>query len=215
MVVLTNALERILKGMQKNDPQIASLLQPGLKFWEIEEKLRVLPFRLPQDFYGFYQWKNGFISTSKKRFSSFGGHDFFDLNWLIKNYFFTIEDEKKNADFSKRFPAEHPRTPQWFSLLGHDKQDYFIIGEQEQKQTSPVFCFDYGNWDDFRPKLKYSCLTSMMLTIAECYETGAYYDYKVEGRDTTCFGMNYPAAESIRKKYNPDCEYDALIEELI
>jgi hypothetical protein len=145
--------------------------------------------------------------------SRLGGHDFHNLDFEIKNYFYTIEYQKKHADSFKRFPAEHTRTPQWFSLLGHDKQDYFIIGEQEQKQTSPVFCFDYGDWDDFRPKLKYSSLTSMMLTIAECYETGAYYCYKVEGQDFTAFGMNYPAAESIRKKYNPDCEYDAPIEE--
>lgn len=53
----------------------------------------------------------------------------------------------------------------------------------------------------------------MMLTIAECYETGVYYN--VEGKYGKLFGMNYPASESIRKKYNPDCEYDAPIEELL
>jgi len=203
-------LERILKGMQKYDVQIASVLQPGLSFGVIEEKVKVLPFRLPQEFYEIYQWRNGFKPGTSKVFSSWGGHDFFDLDRLIKDYFYKIEYDKKNADFSKSFPAEHPRASQWFSLFGHDKQDYFIIGEQEKKQESPVFCFDYGDWDDFRPKLKYSSLTSMMLTIAECYETGVYYN--VEGKYGKVFGMNYQAAESIRKKYNPDCEYDAPIE---
>lgn len=99
MVVLTNAMERILKGMQKYDAQIASLLQPGLSFWEIEEKVRVLPFRLPQEIYELYQWRNGFIPVKSEVFASFWGHDFFSLDWLIKKYFDTIEDLKKYSDF--------------------------------------------------------------------------------------------------------------------
>lgn len=213
MVVLTNALERILKGMQKYDARIAYLLQPGLNYLEIEEKVRVIPFRLPQEFYELYQWRNGFIPGTKEAFSSLGGHDFFSLDWLIKEYFHRLEDLNKHANFYEKFSHEYIRTPQWFSFLGHDKQDYFIIGEQEQKQESPVYCFDYGDIYDFRPKLKYSSLTSMMLTIAECYETGVYYN--VEVKYGKLFGMNYPASESIRKKYNPDCEYDAPIEELL
>ena len=47
--------------------------------------------------------------------------------------------------------------------------------------------------------MAYSSLTNMMLTIAECYETGAYYlseDGFVE--------ENKAKAAKILKKYNPD-----------
>lgn len=212
MKELTNALERILYWMQKHDPYRISILEPGLTLLEIEEKVRILPFRLPQEFYELYQWRNGIIPGTRGWSQGFGGRDFSSLDSLIKQYFDSIDYSIKCAVLDKNSSSVSIRNPQWFSLLGYDKQDYFIIGEQEQKQASPVFCFDYGDWNDFRPKLKYSSLTSMMLTIAECYETGAYYHYLVEGRDLTTFGINYPAAESIRQKYNPDCEYDAPIE---
>ncbi|MCC3415948.1 MULTISPECIES: SMI1/KNR4 family protein [unclassified Microcoleus] len=214
MEELTNALERILKWMQKHDPQIATIWQAELSLSEIEEKVRLLPFRLPQEVYELYQWRNGFIQRAQGWSQGWGGHDSYNLDFLIKNYFDSINYSEECVAFANNSSSESLRNPQWFSLFGHDKQDYFIIGEQK-KQVSPVFCFDYGDWDDFRPKLKYSSLTSMMPTIAECYETGAYYHYKVEGREITSFGMNYPVAESIRKKYNPDCEYDAPVEELL
>ncbi|MFB8796566.1 MAG: SMI1/KNR4 family protein [Microcoleus sp.] len=215
MEQLTNALKRILKWIKTNDSHRASIWQTGLSLSEIEERVKVLPFCLPQEVYELYKWRNGFIPGTRGWMQGFGGHDFYNLDFVIKNYFNQIEYCKTCAVLDNNPSSEPLRNPQWFSLLGHDKRDYFVIGEQEQKQESPVFCFDYGDWDDFRPKLKYSSLTSMMLTIAECYETGAYYHYKVEGREITSFGMNYPAAESIRKKYNPDCEYDAPIEELL
>ncbi|MEG3975079.1 hypothetical protein QT970_10715 [Microcoleus sp. herbarium8] len=95
MVVLTNALERILKGMQKYDAPIASLLQPGLSFWEIEEKVRVLPFRLPQEVYELYQWRNGLIQGARGWSQGWGGHDFYNLDFLIKNYFDSITYSEK------------------------------------------------------------------------------------------------------------------------
>lgn len=201
---LTNALERIFDWMQKHDPYISSIWQPGLSLSEIEDKVKVLPFRLPQEVYELYQWRNGFMLGKKGWVMALGGHDFYNLDFQVKQYFDTKEYCEKCMALDNS--SEPFRDSQWFSLLGHDKQDYFVIGEQEQKQASPIYCFDYGDIYDFRAKLKYNSLTSMMLTIAECYETGAYYHYMTEGSNITTFGMDYQAAESIRKKYNPDSE---------
>lgn len=209
---LTNALKRIFDWLKKYDSYRYSIWQPGLSFSEIEEKVKVLPFRLPQEVYELYQWRNGFTSGKRGWMNALGGHDFHDLDFLVKNYFDFMNSSLEYA-LNKNNDDVSIRNPQWFSLLGHDKQDYFVVGEREQKQASPIYCFDYGDIYDFRPKLKYSSLTSMMLTIAECYETGVYYHYRVEEIDQISFRMNYQAAESIRKKYNPHCEFDASIEE--
>lgn len=207
---LTKSLERILNGLKKYDSY--RYYQPGLSLSEIDEKVKVLPFRLPQEVYELYQWRNGFTPGKRGSMNALGGHDFHNLDFLVNHYFDFMNSSLEYA-LNKNSDSVPIRNPQWFSLLGHDQLDFFVIGELEQKQASPIYCFDYGDIYDFRPKLKYSSLTSMMLTIAECYETGAYYHYRVEELEQISFGMNYQLAESIRQKYNPDCEFDTPIEE--
>ncbi|MCU0536836.1 MAG: SMI1/KNR4 family protein [Hydrococcus sp. Prado102] len=59
MSTLTDALERIFNWLRANHQEAASSLQPGLSYEEIEAKLAHLPFRLPQEVYELYQWRNG------------------------------------------------------------------------------------------------------------------------------------------------------------
>ena len=59
MSALTETLERILKELQKNRPAVASTLQPGLTYKEIQETTTNLPFCLPSEVYKLYQWRNG------------------------------------------------------------------------------------------------------------------------------------------------------------
>ena len=59
MSALTEALERILKELQKNRPAVASTLQSGLTYKEIQETITNLPFCLPNEVYELYQWRNG------------------------------------------------------------------------------------------------------------------------------------------------------------
>ena len=55
MSALTEALERILKELQKNRPAVASTLQSGLTYKEIQETITNLPFCLPNEVYELYQ----------------------------------------------------------------------------------------------------------------------------------------------------------------
>ena len=63
MSELTNALDRILNWFQNNKPSTIDSLQPGLTVEEIEEKVKDLPFRLTQEVYELYQWRNGMIDN--------------------------------------------------------------------------------------------------------------------------------------------------------
>ena len=70
---------------------------------------------------------------------------------------------------------------------------YLVEGDIEGKINPTIF---YS--DEYIIFKEFNNLTNMMLTIAECYETGAFYfdDY---GYLTN----SYYKQESIRQKYNP------------
>lgn len=56
---LISVLERITSWFQANKPNIIQALQPGLSREQIEAQVQVLPFRLPEEVYQLYQWRNG------------------------------------------------------------------------------------------------------------------------------------------------------------
>ena len=79
MSELTNALDRILNWFENNKPSTIESLQPGLTIEEIEEKAKDLPFRLTQEVYELYQWKNGMIDDGSCFFECYR---FLPFGWL-------------------------------------------------------------------------------------------------------------------------------------
>lgn len=61
MTVIKENLKRIWDSLVTKAPEITSLLQPGLKLEEIDEITKNLPFKLPEEVYEIYQWRNGLL----------------------------------------------------------------------------------------------------------------------------------------------------------
>ena len=59
MVALTDALERIMNWLRENQTDYANSFAPGLKYDEIFSYEEELGFKLPEEIYELYQWKNG------------------------------------------------------------------------------------------------------------------------------------------------------------
>ena len=59
MSVLTVALERIMNWLRQHQPSYAASFLPGLKLDEIQELEKELGFKLPEEIYQLYQWRNG------------------------------------------------------------------------------------------------------------------------------------------------------------
>lgn len=175
MSLLTETLERIFKHLQQNRPEVASLLKPGLKFEEIQSKIRNLPFRLPEEVYELYQWRNGIDSTNISRInlhldSSFIPHfDFIPLEQAI-------EDSKEIEEFRHEYTSLEDKNchKPWFPIFGSDDLEYFLVfGDSDNNKYSSIMQCHLGGGS--LPKLKYPNLTTFMLIVAECYETNAYY----------------------------------------
>ncbi|MGL5836700.1 MAG: HEAT repeat domain-containing protein [Waterburya sp.] len=194
MSAITNALERILEWLKQN--QNDKELQSGLSIREIDEKIAELPLKLPKEVYELYQWRNGTAIDVE----FFPGYWFFPLELAIDIYCKNMNIEKKlQESYEKNDDLElstHVETwnQYWFPLFELSGQFYFINCSDVLQDTGTVWNF----FPEFvYPELSYETLGAMMLTIAECYETGAYYL-----DDECCLEENETKVARIKRKYN-------------
>ncbi|MEO0843293.1 MAG: SMI1/KNR4 family protein [Cyanobacteria bacterium J06643_5] len=178
---LTNALNRIFNWLEKHPSEkyaSVDVLQPGLSYEEIERRVADLPFKLPEEVYQLYQWRNGTYEGEEDFSRFFNGYAFLSLESAIEEY------EELNWKLH------------WLPIFYLDSRDYLIVSCQSEN-IAPILRIYLGGGED--EELLFSSLINMMLTTAECYETDAFY-FDDEGYLTG----SYSKQESIRKKYNSD-----------
>jgi len=211
MADLTNALERLTCYFHNYFEQGEIILNSGITISQIEEITKCLPFHLPQEIYELYSGRNG---DSFAGYKAFGGLYFLSLEEAVENYCNTLNEAKKQAIASGRDSSETWWNKFWFPIFNIEEGCYFIIGSEDPKKYSPVFSYNYKDWDDIIPKYKYTNLANMIKTIVECYQTGAYQF--IEGEYGQYIEKDYEKEESIRLKYNPDARgtyYDVILGE--
>lgn len=64
MTAIKNNLKRIWDCIEQKAPEIEDLFQPGLKSEEIDEITKDLPFKLPEEVYELYKWRNGLLNNT-------------------------------------------------------------------------------------------------------------------------------------------------------
>lgn len=203
MSILTEALEKILSWLQQNKRTIASALQPGLTYTQIQDGIESLPFDLPEEVYELYQWRNGTRNDKVLSATFFPAFTFNSLEQSLSNY-------KELLDFTKmlgkgaEIEPDAVWNPKWFPIFSFEGQGHYyaVIGSESRTKTSPILDFSI---EDIGAHTKYTSLTNMMLTIVECYETKAYYLGELD------LAKNEDEAEYIRLKYNPEAEFYGII----
>lgn len=146
MSPLTEALEYISTWLQQHQPERSASLRPGLKYEEIKEKIKNLPFRLPTEVYELYQWRNG-SKSSFILFPEISSYDYVQ--------FFSLEEAIDNClDWNAGL----------FPLFIIEDVGIFIVVDKKEKETSPVFSNDELS---LPKKPNYETLTSMMIKLAE------------------------------------------------
>ncbi|MEO0685067.1 MAG: hypothetical protein AAFY76_08495, partial [Cyanobacteria bacterium J06649_11] len=175
-------LNKILNWFESNKPSTIESLQPGLTIEEIDEKVKDLPFRLTQEVYELYQWRNGMID---------------DGSCFFRYYrFIPLEETLEESNlFEEAWGLSLPFG--WFPLFEFEGDFFAVIGAEENTENSPIL----NTYED--TYIAYKNLTNMMLYIAECYETGAYYI-----GESGDLEEDRIAAKNILLKYNS--EYHSL-----
>jgi len=90
-------------------------------------------------------------------------------------------------------------------FFGHGKELYYIIGYKEEFGRKPKeFSEIWYVIENSEPTICAKNLTSLLLTIIECYQTGAYYTIIDEKTGTTYLKQDTSKLENIFRKFNPD-----------
>ena len=198
---LTTGLNRILKWIEKHEPRYVEYLQPGLSMVEIEEIVKELTFQLPPEVYELYQWRNGARQGDLSQ----------DTAWLFQNWTFRslqevvaqhqkYLEEKCIAVISWNNHRSYLNNFQKLNIFYSNNMfsDFGCIWINTSSKFNPVI-FESCKEGALTINAKYSSLTSMILTIAECYETSACQNISPESLFIACD----PFLESkIWRKYN-------------
>ena len=185
MSILKTSLEKIVNWLRVNYPDAASALRPGLTDQEIAALTQDIPFKLPLEVCELFQCCNGEsvrLDPTLVLYSLKSAlEQSLDSNWMKGD---------KWADSDYALPIFH----------GNGKDFYYVLCDQEQKTTSPVWCVFAGEG----PRMYAASLTSLILTILESYETGAYYVYFYEESGDFDLEEDLERTEKIFQKYNPE-----------
>lgn len=174
---LSQALERIWNWFQVNALAMLTFLQPGLTRGQIDAQVQDLPFQLPEEVYQLYQWHNG--SSAEQYIEFLPQYRLLSLEDAIAQYQMTVEIWVDSSE-TEKCDDGWSWVERWFPLFAVDGNFYMIEGPSQPKTTAPIIHFSkYGD-----NHLICNSLTEIMLVIAECLETGAYFFPQSESGDT-------------------------------
>ena len=182
---LTDALNRILRWTEQHKPKYVEYLYPGLSKDEIDGLVQDLPIQFSPELYELYQWRNGVLDVAQE-----GDDEWKDTAWLFHSWTFRPLQEVVAGLRQKSLGNQTHQTVKitdislinpyfkrfyylsiFYHILWHD--DGFVLINNTLNFCPVIFeRFEEGELTVLE---KYTSLTSMMLTIAECYETGVYF----------------------------------------
>lgn len=196
MSALTGALNRIMAWLQENSPVCASAFNPGLSLETVKTYSSNLPFQLPDEVYELYQWRNGIDD----RWGIFVYHQLLDLDAAL--YYSQGINEWIECLRSEDGESAYPSN--LFAVFEFHGEFFALESNSKLSNSCPIF--QIGCEGDLT--LAFTSLTNMMLSLAECYETGVYAvtsDGWVEVKNEIKFG-------AIRRKYNPGAVHSLYAE---
>jgi hypothetical protein len=191
--ILTESLDRILKSLELKDPEIASRLQPGLTRKEIDDITKDLPFKLPEELYELYQWRNGLSDDVGFGFATWNGiiGGFSSLKKVISD-FHNLKISGCPSNFLRIFLFSHQLGGDYY-VVSIDKREYPIFHFNDEDES---FNIQYLTGRKF-----FSSLTTLIYAIAECFEQDAIYSY-TNSKGRTSLEYDKDKVKAIIGKYN-------------
>lgn len=195
---ITSALNRIYRWLEVNKSEFADAFQNGLSYQEIQSKFIEINLLPTEEICELYQWKNGVNENTFINTAVFASGDFLPLSIALERY---QDIKNSNMICDDLFILEWVSSIQNKSLFPFydiDGYRYTVILNLEKTVDSPVVRISC----DGEFSLAYQNLTAMFLTIAECYEDGAYY---IGDDEEHCdiIVENPKKVSKILKKHNP------------
>jgi cell wall assembly regulator SMI1 len=189
--VLRDALDRILKWHEQHKTPVASVLRKGLTKEEIHKATEWLGFSLPDEVVTLYEWRNGMKAGTDAPFIWY--HDFMSLE--------AIRDEYRKLTVTWPF---YDWSNNWLPLFQFEGEYYFVACTKEPSPALPV---RFHMSEETEHPAVYTSLTSMMLTAAECFESGAVTLANKDG----ALKEDIRKIAEIHRKHNPGLPFNYAV----
>jgi hypothetical protein len=182
MSKLLEEIAYIFEWMEYSVPELSERYNPGLSRQQIDSIVKDLPFKLSEEIYELYQWRNGEASSYYYNRDIIGDFLFPD-HYIPGNLsipFWSLETAVANYhDLWKMEESVRKNPPhdnckiwdrQWFPIASMENKTLLIaVGDLD---PSPIYQIDFIFSDT--PLRAYKSLTSMISMIAECCESDLY-----------------------------------------
>jgi hypothetical protein len=139
-----------------------------------------LPFRLPTELANLYHYYNGGYQLTPRLY-------FYPLKQAIQALS-TLTWIK--SDIGYPFPL----------FKGNRDEIYYVLADDPEPTYSHVYC----QFPDEEPIVYAECVTSLIVTISQCYQEGAYYIAINEETGGRSIEQDLDKIEPIFEKFNPD-----------
>jgi SMI1 / KNR4 family (SUKH-1) len=154
MSELTESLESIRSWLEQNQPYEFSRLRAGLSRDQIDELVKDLPFKVPEEVYELYQWHDGLPD----RFIC-GQYDFMCLTEAISAYYEGVDENlyyfrEETHSFEQSIPV--------FKLWSQGNVVYTVIASGENQGKVMLYDTECRNYP-----LQYANLTKLVKHGAE------------------------------------------------
>jgi cell wall assembly regulator SMI1 len=183
MSKLRQAVDKTVNWLRLNYPENIEGFRQGLSIEEIQEITKDFPFVIPKEIVELYQIYDGDIM--------FGSWDL------------TLYSLESALEWSPHWEGyKYPPSSENHILTimhGSAKNVYYVLCDKEDKDSSPIWYTEAGG----RSIIYASSFTNLMLTVAECYETGAYYT-ALDSDGFLEIKEDLDKFEKIFEKYNPE-----------
>jgi cell wall assembly regulator SMI1 len=179
MYTISENLEYVLNWLRSTQVEFIDCYNPGLTHQQIDNLVRELPFKIPDELYELYQWRNGIANLGFNNYHPLVEFFFPDqmsndfpmifrnLKDSILNYHDLYQVSQGLIDTSSSYEFWNQK---WFPLATFEnKKILYIIGDLN---PSPVYFHIIGNLNN--PTRVYKSIASMVSVIAECCEQELY-----------------------------------------
>ncbi|NER35202.1 MAG: SMI1/KNR4 family protein [Oscillatoria sp. SIO1A7] len=195
---LNDGLQRIMNWLQKNQPKYAASFLPGLKHDEIKVHEEELGFKLPEEIYELYLWRNGTLEDANALF--FTPMQYLPLAEAVSYSRGWNKFRSEGEDIFEQKDVWYIKSPQFIFVRSNCDYCAIPIGIEKQARLPVMSIASEGEQCVF-----YTNLLAMILTLADCYETGAYY---LDTNEYLC--EDECKAAQLLRIYNYDISENAL-----
>lgn len=191
-IALKKVLDKILKILEEKVPNIASALQHGLTREEIDEITKDFSFKLPEEVYELYQWRNGISDYVGFGLTWNGIQGGFSPLAVAIEDFYNLKQRGCPSNFLRLFSFIH--------YLGGD---YYAVSLDNA--THPIIHFTEDNEiaiQNFLALQRFSpSLTTLLYGIVECFQLNAIYTL-TSSDGYSSLEFNSEKVSNIIRKYN-------------